>query len=62
MYFVYILWSDKLNRFYTGTTDNIETRLEQHNSGIYTDAFSAKDIPWKLFYVTPGIFPIDFEI
>ena len=51
MYFVYILWSEKLQRFYTGTTDNIPVRLEQHNNASYPDSFSAKGIPWKIYYV-----------
>ena len=30
-YFVYILYSKILDRFYIGTTNNIERRLAQHN-------------------------------
>jgi putative endonuclease len=48
-YFVYILYSQKLHRFYTGTTDNVRERLDEHNSGKYPDSFSAKGIPWDLF-------------
>ena len=51
MYFVYILWSNKLKRFYIGTTDNVEARLNEHNTAFYVDSFSVKGIPWKLFYL-----------
>lgn len=33
MYFVYILQSLKDGRTYVGYTDNVERRLEEHNSG-----------------------------
>jgi putative endonuclease len=49
-YFVYILYSDNLRRFYTGTTDNVDERLNQHNSAKYRDSFSVKGIPWDLFF------------
>ena len=33
MYYTYILFSEKCNRFYIGYTKNIEERLDRHNSG-----------------------------
>ena len=33
MFFVYILKSLKDNQFYTGYTNNLKRRLEEHNSG-----------------------------
>ena len=48
-YFVYILYSEKLNRFYTGTTDDPHRRLSEHNSAHYPDAYTSKGIPWTLF-------------
>ena len=33
MYFVYVLKSQTNNRYYTGSTDNVERRLTQHNAG-----------------------------
>ncbi|MBX7151804.1 GIY-YIG nuclease family protein [bacterium] len=54
-HFVYVLWSDKLNKRYIGMTDNIDRRVSQHNSGgnqstkngrpwiiIFTESFEAK--------------------
>ncbi|WP_092824010.1 GIY-YIG nuclease family protein [Algoriphagus faecimaris] len=33
MYFVYILSSPKTNKYYVGSTDNLESRLKHHNAG-----------------------------
>jgi len=45
-YFVYIIFSSKLNKYYTGFTENLDVRIVQHNSGIST--FTSKGIPWEL--------------
>ena len=49
MFATYILYSPKINRFYTGQTEDIEKRLEEHNRG--KTLFMARGIPWKLIYV-----------
>lgn len=48
MYQVYILHSQKLNRYYVGFTNDLQRRLAEHNrkKGKYTDA----GIPWELVY------------
>ena len=46
MFYHYILYSSKLDRFYVGHTENIELRLIQHNNGI--SAFTAKANDWTL--------------
>jgi len=33
MYFVYIIYSDIFDKYYTGLSSNIEQRLKAHNSG-----------------------------
>jgi len=33
MWYVYIIKSLKFNRYYTGCTENIEKRLNEHNLG-----------------------------
>ncbi|WPR75430.1 GIY-YIG nuclease family protein [Algoriphagus sp. NG3] len=33
MYYVYILYSSKTDKYYTGSTDNLASRLKHHNSG-----------------------------
>jgi putative endonuclease len=47
---VYIIFSESLNKFYIGyTTENVETRIEKHNTKHYENKFTAKGIPWILF-------------
>jgi putative endonuclease len=46
MFCVYIIYSAKLNRYYTGTTDNFSKRLNEHNAAMYNDAFTVNGIPW----------------
>ena len=48
MFYVYIIFSDKLNRYYIGTTDNISKRLEEHNNKAYQDSYTSKGVPWIL--------------
>ena len=50
MYFVYILWSEKLSRFYTGTTNNLTKRLEKHNNGTYRESFSVKGVSRQFYF------------
>ena len=46
MYFVYIIYSKKLHEFYCGQSNNINSRLNQHNNG---DTLSNKHgMPWTL--------------
>ena len=49
MYFVYILFSEKINRYYIGATHDVQNRVEQHNTGYYRGKWSEKGIPWTLF-------------
>ena len=49
-YFVYILFSERLNRFYIGQTVNVEERVMQHNSGFYEKALTKVSNDWKLFW------------
>ena len=48
MYFVYVLFSTKLNKRYIGSTSNIDKRLRQHNAG--KSRFKKGGIPWELIY------------
>ncbi|MFZ1976737.1 MAG: GIY-YIG nuclease family protein [Bacteroidota bacterium] len=47
-YFVYILYSKILDRFYIGTTNNIERRLAQHNRP--HKGYTNSGQPWILLY------------
>ena len=42
----YILFSDKLKRYYTGHTDNLVKRLDEHNRG--KSKFTKTGVPWVL--------------
>ncbi len=45
---VYILYSKSLNRYYVGSTNNLISRLNQHNKG---KSISTKSgLPWNLVY------------
>jgi putative endonuclease len=46
---VYILYSAKLDRFYTGSCKNFQFRLEEHMHRVYPDSFTSNSDDWKLF-------------
>ena len=48
MYFIYIIYSKKLDRYYVGTTDDVLKRMGEHNSGFYSEAYTVKGMPWVL--------------
>ncbi len=48
MFYNYILFSEKLNIYYVGSTGNLEDRLKRHNTG--RSNFTKRGIPWKLVY------------
>ena len=47
-YIVYILFSEKYQKHYTGYTSNLELRLESHNK--LGNDWTAKYRPWKLIF------------
>ncbi len=48
-YVVYILYSQKLDRYYVGYTNDLDRRISEHNrkKGKYTD----NGFPWEIKYV-----------
>ena len=48
MYYVYILFSQKLNKRYIGSTNSLRERIKRHNSK--SSKFTLRGIPWKLIY------------
>jgi len=48
MFTTYILYSERIDTYYVGSTSNIEDRLKRHNSGRST--FTKRGLPWKLVY------------
>jgi putative endonuclease len=49
-FFVYILNSEKFDKYYIGQTDDINNRLHRHNSG-YEKA-TKPYLPWELVWHT----------
>jgi putative endonuclease len=48
MYTVYILFSSSINKYYIGQTQNLENRIQEHNSGETKSI--ANGIPWKIVF------------
>jgi len=48
MYYTYVLLSDKDNHFYTGYTQDLKLRFEQHNKGLVESTRDRR--PLKLVY------------
>ena len=48
MFYVYVLWSNKLQKRYVGFTSDLTKRLSEHNSG--KSPFTKNGLPWKLIY------------
>jgi putative endonuclease len=49
-FFVYIIYSEKLDLFYRGQTNNLSDRLTRHNNG--DEKFTQKGTPWRLIWST----------
>ena len=48
MYTTYILFSAKINKYYTGHTIDLKRRIEEHNHG--KTAFMASGVPWIIVF------------
>jgi putative endonuclease len=46
--FLYILFSQKLNKYYIGSTPDLERRIAEHNRG--KDKFTKTGVPWVLVH------------
>jgi putative endonuclease len=49
MWFVYILYSNSIDRYYIGISDNLEWRLKRHNQG--WGRYTKYGIPWKIVHI-----------
>ena len=47
-YYVYIIYSKSLDKFYIGSTQDLEDRLKRHNSG--RSRYTKPGIPWVIVY------------
>ena len=48
MFYVYLLRSDKNDKFYIGYSSDLRQRLQQHNQG--QNISTKSGIPWQLVY------------
>ncbi|MCK9425788.1 MAG: GIY-YIG nuclease family protein [Ignavibacteriaceae bacterium] len=46
MFYIYVLWSEKLSKRYVGYTSDIVKRVHEHNQG--SSKFTKGGVPWKL--------------
>jgi putative endonuclease len=47
-FYTYILFSEKTNRYYIGSTEDIDKRVEKHNAGATPSTKPGR--PWKVVY------------
>ncbi|MBI2195509.1 MAG: GIY-YIG nuclease family protein [Candidatus Levybacteria bacterium] len=48
MWYVYLLFSRKTGKWYTGSTRDLRKRIEQHNLG--KNVSTKHGVPWKIIY------------
>ena len=53
-FYVYIIFSRVIDKFYIGYTSDIHKRLEEHNSGVSTFTSKARDWEIKYFEFFPS--------
>ena len=49
-YYIYILFSEKLDKYYRGQTEDLDNRLNRHNSGY--EKSTRGGAPWRLVWWT----------
>jgi putative endonuclease len=52
---VYILYSEKLDRFYTGSCLDFQFRFQEHLDKVYTEGFTSNADDWKLFLLVENL-------
>jgi len=53
-YFVYIIRSKSLHKYYTGLTNNIERRLKEHNSTLNSTRTTKNKHDYELIFCQPA--------
>jgi putative endonuclease len=48
MHYVYIIFSESVQKFYIGESEDTTERLTKHNSGAYSNAFTRQAKDWNL--------------
>jgi len=51
MWFVYVIYSRSIDKYYIGQTADIQRRLEQHNSHFYKYSATTQADDWILFHI-----------
>lgn len=52
---VYILFSKKLDRFYTGSCKDFSYRIEQHFNKDFSKSFTTKTDDWEFFFYVDNL-------
>jgi putative endonuclease len=65
MFYCYILYSAKLDKYYIGSTGNLEGRLQRHNTA--NTGFTSTGKPWEMKYfeifeTKPGAMKRELEL
>ena len=48
MFFIYILYSSKSDKYYIGLTSDVQRRLSEHNDPSRINKYTSKHLPWEL--------------
>ena len=48
MYYIYIIYSLKSDKYYIGLTSNVHRRLSEHNDPSRVNKFTSRHLPWEL--------------
>jgi putative endonuclease len=51
MYYTYLLYSAALDRFYRGSTQNLDERIRRHNAAM--EPATTPGVPWVMIWATP---------
>ena len=52
---VYILYSKKLTRYYTGSCEDLSVRIKEHSGKKYTQSYTSKADDWELYFEIPEL-------
>ena len=47
MYSIYILYSEKADKYYVGQSNDVDRRLEEHNTSL-RNTYTSKYRPWRI--------------
>jgi putative endonuclease len=57
MYYIYIIYSLKSDKYYIGLTSDVHRRLSEHNDPSRVNKYTSKHLPWelRLYFEVSGI-------